>query len=64
VSVLSVTFVYCDQMVAWIKMKLGMQVGLVPGHIVLDGDPAFPLKGAQQPPTFKIYGHRQRPASK
>jgi len=27
-------------------MKLGMQVGLGPGHIVLDGDPAPPpLKG-------------------
>jgi len=23
-------------------MKLGMQVGLGPGHIVLDGNPAFP----------------------
>ena len=28
------------QMVGWIKMKLGMQVGLGPGHIVLDGHPA------------------------
>jgi len=44
-------------------MKLGLQVGLGPGHIVFDGDPAPPLKGAQQPPTFKIYGHRQRPSS-
>ena len=26
-------------MVGWIKMKLGMQAGLDPGHIVLDGDP-------------------------
>jgi len=33
-------------MVGWIKMKLGMQVGLGPGHIVLDGDPATaPPKG-------------------
>ena len=39
---LSVTFVYCGQTVGWIKMKLGMQVGLDPGHIVLDGDPAPP----------------------
>jgi len=39
-SVLSVTLVYCGQTVGWIKMKLGMQVGLGPGHIVLDGDPA------------------------
>ena len=31
-------------------MKLGMQVGLDPGHIVLDGDPAPPWKWAQQPP--------------
>jgi len=30
---------------------LGMNVGLGPGHIVLDGDVALP-KGAQQPPLF------------
>jgi len=39
---LSVTFVYCGQTVAWIKMKLGTKVGLGPGHIVLDRDPAPP----------------------
>ena len=39
-SVLSVTFVHCGQTVRRIKTKLGMQVGLGPGHIVLDGDPA------------------------
>jgi len=45
-SVLSVTLMYCGQTVEWIKMKLGMQVGLGPGHIVLDGDPALaPPKG-------------------
>jgi len=37
---LSVTLVYCGQTVGLIKMKLGMQVGLCPGHIVLDGNPA------------------------
>ena len=37
--VLSV-MVYCGQRVGWIKMKLGMQVGVNPGHTVLDGDPA------------------------
>jgi len=37
---LSVTLVYCGQTVGWIKMKLCMKVGLGPGHIVLDGDPA------------------------
>jgi len=40
--VLSVTLVYCGQTVGRIKMKLGMQVGLGPGHIVLDQDPAPP----------------------
>jgi len=40
--VLSVTFVHCGQTVGRIKMKLGTQVGLVPGHIVLGGDPAPP----------------------
>jgi len=49
---LSVTLVYCDQTVGQIKIKLGMQVGLGPGHIVLDGDPASPPKGAQ-PPNFR-----------
>ena len=39
-SVLSVTLVYCGQTVGRIKMKLGVQIGLGPGHIVLDGDPA------------------------
>ena len=38
-------------MVGWMKMPLGMEVGLGPGDILLDGDPA-PLrkKGGQQPP--------------
>jgi len=44
---LSVTLVYCGQAVGWIKMKLGTQVGLDPGHIVLDGNQAPLPKGAQ-----------------
>ena len=32
------------------KMPLGMEVDLGPGHIALDGDPA--AQGAQQPPLF------------
>ena len=89
-SVLSVTLVYCGQMVGWIryasalatlctqlplpqrgtatpilahisccqtagciKMKLGMEVGLGPGHIVLDGDPAPPKTGHSPPPNFR-----------
>jgi len=31
------TFVHCGQTVGWIKMKLRVQVGLGPGHIVLGG---------------------------
>jgi len=31
-------------MAGWTKMKLGMEVGLSPGHIVLDGD-ALPQRG-------------------
>jgi len=34
-SVLSVTLMYCGQTVGWIKMQLGTEVGLGPGHIVL-----------------------------
>jgi len=33
--------VYCGQTARWIKMALGMEVGLSPGHTVLDGDPAL-----------------------
>jgi len=50
---LSVTFVHCGQTVGRIKMKLGKQVGLGPGNIALDGDPApHPPKGA---PIFGPY---------
>jgi len=48
---------YCGQTVGRIKMKLGTEVGLSPGHIVLDGDPAPPPKGAQPPPTKKNPAH-------
>jgi len=35
-------------------MPLGMDVGLGRGHIVLDGDPAPPIKGAQ---PFQLLAH-------
>jgi len=35
------------------KIPLGTEVDLIPRHIVLDGDPAPPAKGAQQPPSFR-----------
>jgi len=34
--------VSCGQTVGWIKMPLGIEVGLSPHHIELDGDPATP----------------------
>jgi len=49
-TVLSVTLLYCGQTVGWIKMKLGMRVGLGPGHIVLDEDPAPVPKKWRSPP--------------
>jgi len=50
-SVLSVTLVYCGQRVGWIKMPLGTEVGLGPGHIVLDWDqaPLAPERGTAAP---------------
>ena len=42
--------VYCGQTAGWIKIPLGMEVGLGSGHIVLHENPAH-LKGAQ-PPIF------------
>ena len=33
----------------WIKVPLGKEVGLGPGHIVLDGDPVHPTAA---PPHF------------
>ena len=33
-----------------LKTPLGTEVELGPAHIVLDLDPAAPVKGAQQPP--------------
>jgi len=60
---LSVTLVYCGQTVGWIKVPLSMEVGLGPGNIVLDRDPAASAKkgqsrspkkeGTAPPPTFR-----------
>jgi len=38
----------------WIKMPLGMEVGLGPGHIVLGGDSAPPTP-MHSPPIFGPY---------
>jgi len=52
-SVLPVTLVYCGQTVGWINVKLGMQVGLAHGHIVLDGDPGPPPSKGKALPNFQ-----------
>jgi len=51
---LSVTFVHCGQMVGRIKMKLGLQVSLGPGHIVLDGT-QLPPPPKGHSPQFSAY---------
>jgi len=55
-SVLSVTLVYCGQVIEWIRMPLGTEVGLGPSDIVLDEDPVTPRKWVQQPPPH-FSGH-------
>ena len=41
--------VYCGQTAEWIKMPLGMVVGLSPGEFVLDGDLASAPKRGRAP---------------
>jgi len=41
------------QMVGWIKMSLGREVGLIPSDIVLDGDPAPLLQKEAVPTNFQ-----------
>jgi len=48
---LTLTLVYCGQTVGWIKMKLGMQVDLDPGHIVTWGPIPPPIRGIA--PNFR-----------
>jgi len=44
----------CGQIAAWIKMSLGMEVGLGPGHIVLDGDAGPSHQKGTQSPQFSV----------
>jgi len=46
---------YCGQTVERIQMKLGKQVGLGPGHIVLDGNPAPPPSKGDGAPQFSAH---------
>ena len=45
----------CSQMAAWIKMPLGMELGLGPGDFVLVGDPAPSPNGDGEPPKFSAH---------
>jgi len=43
-------------MAAWIKMALGMELGLGPDDFMLDGDPAPPpQKGGRAPQILGLY---------
>ena len=53
---LFVTSVYCVQTVGWIKMKLGIKVGLGPGHSVR-WVPSSPKREHSLPPQFLVYVH-------
>jgi len=46
--------VYCGQTAGWMKLILGMEVGLSRGDFVLDGDPApSPKRGRSPLPNFR-----------
>jgi len=42
-------------MAAWIKMSLGMELGLGPGDFVLDGAQPPHQKGAEPPPQYSAH---------
>jgi len=44
-------YLHCGQTAGWIKMPLGVEVGLGPSDFMLDGDSA-PKKGGHSPPNF------------
>jgi len=44
-------------MAGWIKMPLGMEVGLGPGDFVLEEDPAPTPQKGDRPPQFSAHVH-------
>jgi len=46
---------YCGQTAGWIKAPLGMEVGLGPGQVMLDEDPAPPQNAACTAPQFPVH---------
>jgi len=49
--------VCCGQTAGWIKMPLGTEVGLSPGNIVLDENPAPPTQKGHSGPTSLCRPH-------
>jgi len=46
-------YVHCGQSAGWIKTALGTEMGLCPGHIVLDGAAPLPkIEGGSPSPIF------------
>jgi len=45
--------VCCGKTAGWMKLALGTEEDLSPGHIALDGDPAPPRKGTAAPRSFR-----------
>jgi len=51
--------VFCGQTAGWIKMALGMEVGLIQRNFVLDGDPApYQKRGRARERSPPIFGPR------
>jgi len=46
---------FCSQTVGWIKMSLDTEVGLAPGHILLDDDPAPLSRKRHSTPHFSAH---------
>jgi len=44
----------CGQTVGWIKIPLGKEIGLGPGHIMLAGDPVGAQPPTAAPPHFRL----------
>ena len=48
--------VFCRQMAGWITMPLGIEIRLIPGDFVFDGDPGpLPLKVSKAPAKFSAH---------
>jgi len=67
-SVCLVTLVYCGQTVGWVNMPLGTDIGLCPGHIVLDGTQLpLPTERGTAAPHFRslrsLRPYKPRPMS-